>query len=158
MKPFDVKLDFMGKAWSTVLYEVSYNEIGDADEPDYYISNEIKDIFNFLCMEEPKPMPLMSIPYQIAQKLHGLTEEGSERINDLIDLKIIVDNYDVDYSKTREICERLFAYRNMQRWPIGHKDISIFASLDNEKIKNVLENEEVDEMIKTFNDLVNKLC
>ena len=59
----------------------------------------------------------MSLEYQIAQKLHGLSESGSNRINDLIDLQLIIKNSNVDLKKINSICKRLFDYRNQQLWP-----------------------------------------
>jgi Nucleotidyl transferase AbiEii toxin, Type IV TA system len=35
MQPFDVKLDYRGRPWCTVKFELGHNEIGDADEPEY---------------------------------------------------------------------------------------------------------------------------
>lgn len=63
------------------------------------------------------PVPTMALHHQIAQKLHGATEPDSSRAHDLVDLQIIVGNGEVDWRKTRETCERLFAYRRKQRWP-----------------------------------------
>src|SRR5690606_33745261 len=35
MQPFAVKLDYRGRAWCTVDFELGNNEIGDAEEPEY---------------------------------------------------------------------------------------------------------------------------
>lgn len=37
----------------------------------------------------PKPIPLMKISYQVAQKIHGATDKESVRANDLIDLQYV---------------------------------------------------------------------
>lgn len=58
----------------------------------------------------------MSLPHQVAQKLHALTGEG-ERLRDLVDLQLIVANASLDLYATRHVCERLFAYRKRQAWP-----------------------------------------
>ena len=63
------------------------------------------------------PIPTMPLHHQIAQKLHGATEPGSGRAHDLVDLQIIASMGEVDWAKTRETCERLFAYRKKQPWP-----------------------------------------
>lgn len=117
MQPFAVKLDYNGKPWVTVDLEVGHNEIGDADEPDPCLPRFIVEMFESIGLPSPGPVPLMPVSHQIAQKLHGLSEPGSKRAHDLIDLQLLVAGCDVDYAKTRSVCERLFAYRQMQSWP-----------------------------------------
>ena len=117
MRPYDVKLDYHGKPWLTVKLEVGHNEIGDADYPDYSMSEEIAELFAALGFPSPSPVPLMQLKYQIAQKLHGASEPASNRAHDLVDLQVIMTESDVDLKETREVCQRLFAYRHMQAWP-----------------------------------------
>ncbi len=59
----------------------------------------------------------MKCEYQVAQKLHGLTEQNSRRAHDLIDLQLTVERTPIDLAETRRICERLFAFRRLQTWP-----------------------------------------
>lgn len=117
MQPFDIKLSYNGKSWLTVPLEVGFNEIGDADEPEYAISSDIVELFLSLGLPSLSPVPLMQLPYQIAQKLHGVSESGSKRAHDLVDLQIIESQSDIDYGETRKVCERLFTYRKRQEWP-----------------------------------------
>lgn len=117
MQPFDVKLDYYGRSWCTVGLEVGYDEIGDADEPEYILDQSVIQVFRELSIPDPEPVPLMPLHHQIAQKLHGASEVDSLRAHDLIDLQIIVSNADVDWARTRETCIRLFANRKEQTWP-----------------------------------------
>ena len=118
MQPIDVKLAYRRHPWCTVRLEVSHNEIGDADVMEMReLPQKIKDIFAALNFPEPRPIPLMTIPFQIAQKLHGVTQRGSSRVRDLIDLQLIAKSEDVDYETTAEVCRRLFKYRRMHTWP-----------------------------------------
>jgi len=117
MQPFEIKLLYKEKSWLTVKLEVVHNEIGDADSPEWGISSDIIELFESVGLPAPDPVPLMPLHHQIAQKLHGLSELGSKRAHDLIDLQLIVQNEAIDYPKTRATCERLFAYRNAQTWP-----------------------------------------
>ena len=117
MQPFDIKMAYLGRSWCTVPLEVGHNEIGDADEPDWCISPDITAMFAQLGFPEPGPVPLMPLHHQIAQKLHGLSEPGSERAHDLVDLQLIMRDESVDLNKVRETCERLFAYRQAHAWP-----------------------------------------
>lgn len=118
MQPIDVKLAYRHHSWCTVRLEVSHNELGDADAFDTReIPQKIKDIFAALNLPEPKPIPLMTIPFQIAQKLHGLTQAGSSRVRDLIDLQLIAKKETFGLTETADVCRRLFKYRRMQPWP-----------------------------------------
>lgn len=117
MQPFEIKLDYKGKSWVTVPLEIGHDEIGDTISPDYLISDDIVSIFKKLGFMPPKPIALVSIPHQIAQKLHALSTAGSQRAHDLIDLQIIVQNETIDYAAANEACVRLFRSRRMQSWP-----------------------------------------
>ena len=117
MQPYAVRLLFNGQPWCTVDLEIGFNELGDADESDFALSDEVAQIFNALGFPVPDAVPLMKCEYQIAQKLHGLTEPDSRRAHDLIDLQLIVDHSEVDLRKTAQLCKRLFAFRRMQSWP-----------------------------------------
>lgn len=117
MQPFDVKLVYLEKPWVTVQLEVGYNEIGDADSPEMMIPQEASEMLQALGFPGLSPVPLMPLGYQVAQKLHGASEPGSKRAHDLVDLQLIVCRSVIDYRETRQICERLFAYRGLQSWP-----------------------------------------
>ncbi len=117
MHPFEVHLSYHGKSWCTVALEVGHDEIGDADEPERILSPDVAAMFEALGFPAPAPVPLMPIPYQIAQKLHGATEPGSRRVHDLVDLQLILAQGEPDWAKTRAICVRLFDYRRQQAWP-----------------------------------------
>ncbi|MDO4183612.1 MAG: nucleotidyl transferase AbiEii/AbiGii toxin family protein [Coriobacteriia bacterium] len=117
MQPYDAKLLYNGKSWLTVPVEIGYNEIGDADEADMVLSAEMAELFEKLGFPAPGPVPLMKLEYQVAQKLHAVSEPGSERAHDLIDLQVIVANSDLDLGAVRSVCVRLFDYRRKQPWP-----------------------------------------
>ena len=117
MQPFEIKLSYNGKSWMTLPLEVGHNEIGDADDPDMVSSPEAVSILAQLGFPEPGPTPCMRLEHQIAQKLHAVSEPSSERAHDLIDLQIAVAGGGIDYTKTREMCVRLFEYRREQAWP-----------------------------------------
>ena len=110
-------LAYNGKSWCTVDLEVGHDEIGDADEPEYILSPDIAAMFEKIGLPAPAPIPLMPIPFQIAQKLHGATGPGSRRANDLVDLQLILAHGEPSWARTRDICVRLFNYRKQQAWP-----------------------------------------
>lgn len=116
MRPYDVKLAYMGKPWCTVPLEVGHNEIGDADVIEWAELSDIAALFEGVGLPSPGRAPLMAISHQIAQKLHAVTS-GGDRVRDLVDLQLIARNCEIDMAETRATCVRLFAYRKAQAWP-----------------------------------------
>jgi hypothetical protein len=47
----------------------------------------------------------------------ALSQPGSSRVRDLIDLQLIVQNESFDIARTADICRRLFSYRKTHHWP-----------------------------------------
>ena len=117
MIPYDIKLKYIGRPWQTIRIEIGHNEIGDADDCDSYLPEEMTEIFEQLSFPKPQPLPLMKLSYQIAQKLHAVSEEGSVRAHDLIDLQLMALHSELDYADIRSKCLRLFDYRREQSWP-----------------------------------------
>ena len=89
MQPFEVKLDYRGRSWCTVKFELGHNEIGDADEPEYQLAADLAGLFTEVGLPAPKAVPVMRSDHQVAQKLHAVTDEGSERARDLVDLQLL---------------------------------------------------------------------
>lgn len=157
MQPFEIKLTYYGKSWLTVPFEVGHNEIGDADEAEYKISEEIIGLFERIGLPAPSPIPCMPLHYQIAQKLHGSSEDTSARAHDLIDLQVITHNEVIDLLKTKTVCVRLFAYRKLQAWPPTIVSNENWTELyDAQKAGlHVLDN--VDDAVAWANDLIRKI-
>ena len=158
MQPIDVKLSYRHHPWCTVRLEVSHNELGDADAVEIReLPQMIKDMFAALNLPKPNPIPLMTIPYQVAQKLHGLSQHGSSRVRDLIDLQLIALREQIDFQSTANICKRLFKYRRMQSWP---PHISKGTDWDSvyENLKGELPVAKTcDEAITAVNELIGKI-
>lgn len=117
MHPFSIKISYLGKLWCTVDLELGHNEIGDADEPEWFESKDVNGAFAALGFPIPGKVPVMSLKHQIAQKLHGASEPGSERAHDLVDLQLIFRHADVDLAEVKSVCKRIFDCRKMQSWP-----------------------------------------
>lgn len=75
------------------------------------------NLFEALGFPRPNAIPLMPLPFQIAQKLHGVTSPGNDRARDLIDLQLIMSLFVIDMEATADVCRRLFKYRRRQPWP-----------------------------------------
>lgn len=157
MRPFDVKLNYNGRPWLTVELEVGHDEIGDADEPEFLLPEYVKEMFEQIGLPEPRPIPLMPIPYQIAQKLHGLSEQNSKRAHDLIDLQLILDGCEVDYKDTRATCERLFVYRKAQPWPPQVEIREGWQSLYQEQVASLNALSDLSEAIEWVNKLITRI-
>lgn len=117
MQPFEVKLDYRGRPWCTVKFELGHNEIGDADEPEFQLADDMVGLFTEVGLEAPKPVPVMRADHQVAQKFHAVSSEGSERARDLADLQLLDKGEDLDLGQVGATCVRLFAYRRQQAWP-----------------------------------------
>lgn len=55
MQPFEVKLDYRGRSWCTVKFELGHNEIGDADGPEYKLAADLAALFTEVGLEPPIP-------------------------------------------------------------------------------------------------------
>lgn len=154
MKPYSVKLRYNKAPWCTVQLEIAFNEIGDADMADFDMSDEIPKVFESLGFPTPNPVPLMPLEYQIAQKLHGATEDGSERAHDLIDLQIVAARGLPDLRRLNAVCRRLFAYRHKQAWPPTVVKNGVWDKIYKEELGSLPLLPTVDEAIVWANGLI----
>ena len=83
MIPYDIKLAYNDRSWQTVRIEIGHNEIGDADEAELEDASDQATLLEQLGFPRPRPIPVMKLPYQIAQKLHAVSTEGADRPHDL---------------------------------------------------------------------------
>ena len=116
---FTAKLNYRGKPFASVPIEVSTVEAGNADEFDTLTS----DALGLVGVPIAVSVPCMTIPWQIAQKLHAVTAVfGAPRVNDrahdLVDLQLLEGLLpDADVSATRRACFAVFEARAQQPWP-----------------------------------------
>ena len=73
-------------------------------------------------LDEIGAVPVMSVAYQIAQKLHACTEiredKENERFTDLLDLQLLAELVaDDEWKQVREACVETFALRGKHSWP-----------------------------------------
>lgn len=111
----DVKLLFRGRSWATVKLEVAQpdSQATDAEEVEAISIDEFG-------IEGPRMVRCLSLRYQIAQKLHAVTQRfevgENERFRDLIDL-IICRDLVADLAEVREACVDTFQARGLHAWP-----------------------------------------
>lgn len=161
MMPYDIKLQYLGRAWMTVRIEIGHNEIGDADAFEMELPEDIAAAFVALGFPSPAKMPVMKLSYQVAQKLHAVSGTGSDRAHDLIDLQLMATHSKLDFADIKATCERLFGYRREQAWPPtlvkGANWDSVYA-----KARETLRDDAsilatVDEAIVWANDLIGRI-
>ena len=111
----DIKVAYQGDPWSTVQFEASPAE-GIAGHEVQWTGNRFVDPER-LGLPSPGELPLVTIAYLIAQKLHACTdhtypERPNDRYRDLIDL-ILVDRLmrDEDRAGVREVCVEIVLVR-----------------------------------------------
>jgi hypothetical protein len=112
---FDVRLTYQSRAWATVRLEASRFEVG-ADEAEYLDAISLEDFK----LSGPRTIACLPLRFQIAQKLHAVSERPVDRVNDrfrdLVDLLVLRDLID-DLPALRLACEVTFADRATHAWP-----------------------------------------
>jgi hypothetical protein len=111
----DVKLLFRGRSWGTLTLEVASPDSQATD------SEHVEAIpIDEFGIEGPRMIRCLSLRYQVAQKLHAVTqrfEKGeNDRFRDLIDL-IICRDLILDLDDVREACLDTFDARALHAWP-----------------------------------------
>lgn len=111
----EVKLLFRGRSWGTLKLEVGRPDTPATD------GEEVEAIpIDEFGIQGPQMIRCLSLRYQIAQKLHAVTqrfEDGeNERFRDLIDL-IICRDLVTDLGEVREACLDTFEARDLHTWP-----------------------------------------
>jgi hypothetical protein len=111
-----IQVEFAGSSWQTLQLEVAQPEIAEAELVPVAIS-----VADFK-LEGPERVACLSLRYQVAQKLHAVTEQPPDRENlrfwDLIDLILLRELLgEDDLASVREACVKTFAYRRIHAWP-----------------------------------------
>jgi hypothetical protein len=111
----DVKMAYRGRPWATLRLEASPPgpERAEAEEISAFSLTQ-------LGLDGPEQVACQSLRYQIATKLHAVTErfeEGeNDRFRDLIDLLLLRD-LQADFARVAEACRDVFMARAKQPWP-----------------------------------------
>jgi Nucleotidyl transferase AbiEii toxin, Type IV TA system len=116
---FVAKLSYRGQPFASVPIEVSMVEAGNAESFDAVSS----DALALVGIPVEAAVPCMTVPWQIAQKLHACTampaaSKANDRAHDLVDLQILeVLLADADLEGTRNACVSVFDARAAHPWP-----------------------------------------
>ncbi|MDT4991447.1 MAG: hypothetical protein QOH97_1339 [Actinoplanes sp.] len=116
---FVAKLSYHGQPFASVPIEVSMVEAGNAESFDAVSS----DALALVGVPGAVTVPCMTLPWQIAQKLHACTAtpatpKTNDRAHDLVDLQLLeVLLADTHLEQTRLACVAVFEVRAEQSWP-----------------------------------------
>jgi hypothetical protein len=116
---FTAKLSYRGQPFASVPIEVSAVEAGNADQFDTLTS----DALALVGVPAAVAVPCMTIPWQIAQKLHAVTAaleapRINDRAHDLVDLQLLEGLLpDAGLLPTRSACIAVFEARAQHPWP-----------------------------------------
>jgi hypothetical protein len=116
MHPYRVSIAFLGSGWGALDVEVSDPEIGTQAHIRKEIDGELVEFGARFGFGELQPVELVALEYQIAQKIHAVTDPAYERAHDLVDLQLLW-NAGPDLTTLRNLCERTFDWRRQQSWP-----------------------------------------
>jgi hypothetical protein len=119
----DIKLDYKGRSFSTVQFEAAPAE-GEAGQGLQFIDNTFVDPGD-LGLKSVGEVPLVTLAYIIAQKLHACTDHSNpewtnDRARDLIDILLVsrlLMPGELGRGKVRQACVEIFRLREKQRWP-----------------------------------------
>lgn len=116
---FVAKLSYLGQPFASVPIEVSMVEAGNAERFDAVCS----DVLTLVGVPVAVTVPCMTVPWQIAQKLHACTAAmtpptTNDRAHDLVDLQLLEALLaDADLEDARIACVAVFEARGEHSWP-----------------------------------------
>lgn len=116
MHPYRVSLAFLGVPWGGLDVEVSDPEINAQAYSMREIDRELVKFGSKFALGTLRLVPLVDLEYQIAQKIHAVTDSNYSRAHDLVDLMLLCAA-GPNFVLLRENCVRTFRWRNQQSWP-----------------------------------------
>lgn len=124
VKQVKIQVSFAGRVFSSPQLEIAPVETGHEE----FIAIAGADL-EAIGLDGPDAVLVLSADWQIAQKLHAVTERPpgqreNPRFRDLVDLQLF-EALRPDLRAVRHACERVFDVRAMQPWP---PDLSVQPS------------------------------
>lgn len=116
MHPYRVSIAFLDVAWGGLDVEVSDPEIEMDAHGQRQLDGELVEFGSYFGFGELQAVEIVELEYQMAQKIHAVTDPSYARAHDLVDLQLLW-SIGPDTDRLRELCERTFAWRKQQTWP-----------------------------------------
>jgi predicted nucleotidyltransferase component of viral defense system len=113
----NIKVSYNNRDLMTIVLEVGHDELDDTLDPPTALAQDIPDLFAALGLSTPNPIPVVAHDHQIAQKLHAVSEPGSDRAHDLVDLQLLDATCRLPDAEVGAVCARLFDLRRRHPWP-----------------------------------------
>ncbi len=165
---FQAQLQYRGQSFANVPVEVSIAEAGSARVADDITPSAFAAIgMQALGLPDIGVVSLMSLEYQIAQKLHACTDPGdpprhNERAHDVVDLLLLLPLLDESsYPETKKACMEIFSNRSRQDWPPDVRPYSDWSRLYNASLADILERPAlpitVDDAVKILHSYVERI-
>ena len=158
---YDVKLNYstgeVAKSFMTVVLEVGADELDDSRDTTTVLDPAVIDLFLALGLPEPEPVHVVRDDHQIAQKLHAVSAEGSERAHDLIDLQLLAEAPSMSDADVAATCARLFRFRDSQVWPPTIVEGDDWESLYSAQLQGLGVRGTVSEAVVWANDFIARL-
>ncbi len=157
MTRIEVKVEYIGRVWSSITMEISAYE--GTDMPAEHVPAISLSDFG---LKGPERLPCLPLVKQVAQKLHAMTEElesgrPNERFRDLWDLWVLRELV-VPSAELREVCEETFRIRAKHPWPpevVVHDHwVEPFAALAEQEGLSVPEAQEAAEKVREYVRLI----
>ena len=109
-------IQYKGRSWATVRLDVTTNEL-DSLKIEYINAFPLRPFG----LTGPEQIPCLTLPYQIAQKIHAVSESrpqgrDNDRVRDMVDL-LLLRGAITDLAAARAACQRVFALRGSHSWP-----------------------------------------
>lgn len=114
--PYRVSLAFLGVAWGAIDVEISDPELDAGQRGLRQLDPELVAFGSYFGFADVRPVELVDLEYQIAQKIHAVTDPAYARAHDLVDLQLLW-LAGPDSIKLSELCRRTFAWRRSHSWP-----------------------------------------
>lgn len=117
IKRLGVQVFVKGSLWRTVRLELGIDELEMYEFTEQIPpSAEILELLELAEISEVSLPSFLSLEYQLAQKVHGITEPGSERGHDLYDIWLLSQLREIDAAILKDLILRTFAYRKTHPW------------------------------------------
>ncbi len=156
----EVALEYRGRGWGTIQVDLSPRE-GGRTEVERVVPLDLEPFG----LESPGALPCLSLRYQIAQKIHAMTEPVAEedapgeRFRDLVDL-LLMKQLGGELVDLRESCTEVFAIRATHDWPpvVNPPEswAAPFAALAEEVGLPILRLEDATREVQAFVDVIER--